>query len=219
MRAVRGAVVALLAAAQLTVGAGQASASSLPAFQHSWTRITPALAARMHWSWRPGCPVPLSQLRYVRVSFVGFDGTAHLGEIVVNASVLTPVVGEFRTLYGQRFAIRRMHLVDDYKGVDEASMGADNTTAFNCRPVSGTSSWSMHAYGEAIDLNPVENPSLLDHDPTKADPPAGQPYLSRNATRPGMVTGRVRADFAAYGWGWGGRWTDRDLMHFSSNGR
>jgi hypothetical protein len=173
----------------------------------------------MHYSWRPGCPVPLSQLRYVRVSFVGFDGAEHLGEIVVNAKVLTAVVGEFRSLYAQRFPIRRMHLVDDYKGVDEASMGVDNTSSFNCRPVLGTSSWSMHAFGEAIDLNPIENPSLLNHDPRKADPPAGQAYLNRSKARPGMVDATVRADFAAYGWGWGGHWSDRDLMHFSSNGR
>lgn len=219
MRAVRGALVALLAATQLMLSAGQASATGLPAFRHSWSRITPALAARMHWSWRPGCPVPLSQLRYVRVSFVGFDGAAHLGEIVVNAKVLTAVVGEFRVLYAQRFPIRRMHLVDDYRGVDEASMSVDNTSSFNCRPVLGTSSWSMHAFGEAIDLNPIENPSLLDHNPSKADPPAGQPYLNRSEARPGMVDATVRADFAAYGWGWGGHWSDRDLMHFSSNGR
>jgi hypothetical protein len=219
VRAVKAALVALLAASQLMLSSAQADATGLPAFRHSWTRITPALAARMHYSWRPGCPVPLSQLRYVRVSFVGFDGAAHLGEIVVNAKVLTAVVGEFRTLYAQRFPIRRMHLVDDYKGVDEASMGVDNTSSFNCRPVQGTSSWSMHAFGEAIDLNPIENPSLLNHDPNKADPPAGQPYLNRSKARPGMVNAAVRAAFGSYGWGWGGHWSDRDLMHFSSNGR
>jgi hypothetical protein len=219
VRAVRAALVALLASTQLMLASGQAGAAGLPAFRHSWSRITPALAARMHYSWRPGCPVPLSQLRYVRVSFVGFDGAEHLGEIVVNAKVLTAVVGEFRSLYAQRFPIRRMHLVDDYKGVDEASMGVDNTSSFNCRPVLGTSSWSMHAFGEAIDLNPIENPSLLNHDPRKADPPAGQAYLNRSKARPGMVDATVRADFAAYGWGWGGHWSDRDLMHFSSNGR
>ncbi len=208
-----------LACASLTALPGTAQASTLPAFQHSWTRITPALAARMRYSWRPSCPVPLSALRYVRVSFLGFDGEAHTGELVVNAAVLTTVVGEFRQLYAQRFAIRRMHLVDDYKGVDESSMQVDNTSAFNCRPVAGSTSWSMHAFGEAIDLNPVENPSLLDHDPHVADPPQGQAYLSRSKARPGMVDASVRAVFASYGWGWGGGWTDRDLMHFSANGK
>lgn len=217
MRAVRFVLVAvLLASAQLGLAPGEASAAGLPAFRHSWTRITPALAARMHYSWRPGCPVPLSQLRYVRVSFVGFDGKEHLGEIVVNAKVLTAVVGEFRALYAQRFRIHRMHLVDNYKGVDEASMGVDNTSGFNCRPVAHTTSWSMHAYGEAIDLNPIENPSL---EAGHADPPAGAPFLNRSKARPGMVNGGVRAVFASYGWGWGGLWSDRDLMHFSSNGK
>jgi poly-gamma-glutamate synthesis protein (capsule biosynthesis protein) len=218
-RPARALVVSLVLAGQLALGGGQAHASGLPAFRHAWSRITPALATRMHYSWRPGCPVPLSQLRYVRVSYVGFDGRPHYGEIVVNAKVLTAVVGEFRRLYAMRFPIRRMHLVDDYKGVDEASMGVDNTSSFNCRPVQGSSSWSMHAFGEAIDLNPIENPSLLNHDPYKADPPAGQAYLDRSRARPGMVDASVRAAFSAYGWGWGGHWSDRDLMHFSSNGK
>ena len=103
--------------------------------------------------------------------------------------------------------------------VDSLKLCGQNTSSFNCRPVAGSSSWSMHAYGEAIDLNPVENPSLLDHNPHKADPPAGQAYLNRSPVRPGMVTASTRAVFAAYGWGWGGHWSDRDLMHFSSNGR
>ena len=219
LRLPRAAAALVLACASLTAVQTSAQASALPAFQHSWSTITPALATRMRYSWRPGCPVPLSALRYVRVSFVGFDGKSHTGEIVVNAAVLTTVVGEFRALYNQGFEIRRMHLVDNYKGVDEASMQVDNTSSFNCRVVSGQTSWSMHAFGEAIDINPIENPSLLDHDPHVADPPQGQAYLDRSVTRPGMVTDAVRAVFASYGWGWGGHWTDRDLMHFSSNGK
>jgi D-alanyl-D-alanine carboxypeptidase len=211
--------VVLFAATLLQLPTPAKAATALPAFRHSWTRITPALAYRMRYSWHAGCPVPLSGLRYVRVTFLGFDGRAHTGEIVVNAKVLTAVVGEFAALYADRFPIRRMHLVDNYKGVDEASMSVDNTSSFNCRPVSGTSSWSMHAFGEAIDLNPVENPSLLNHDPHVADPPQGQAYLSRSKARPGMVDASVRAVFASYGWGWGGNWSDRDLMHFSSNGK
>jgi hypothetical protein len=74
----------------------------------------------------------------------------------------------------------------------------------------------MHAYGRAIDLNPIENPSL---EAGRADPPAGEPYLSRGRARPGMVNGSVTAVFRSYGWGWGGHWSDRDLMHFSSNGK
>jgi hypothetical protein len=218
-RLARAAAAVVMAAASLTLVPTGAQAAALPAFHHSWTRITPALAQRMRYSWRPGCPVPLSALRYVRVSFVGFDGAAHTGEIVVNAAVLTTVVGEFRALYAQRFEIRRMHLVDNYKGVDESSMQVDNTSSFNCRQVAGQSSWSMHAFGEAIDLNPVENPSLLNHDPHVADPPQGQSYLSRSKARPGMVNASVRAVFASYGWGWGGHWSDRDLMHFSANGK
>jgi hypothetical protein len=111
-----------------------------------------------------------------------------------------------------------MRSVDAYRANDDRSMAADNTSAFNCRFVSGTSRWSMHAYGEAIDVNPVENPYV---NGSRVQPPAGQAYLDRSNFRPGMaVPGRslVRA-FAAVGWKWGGRWRGTpDYQHFSTTG-
>jgi D-alanyl-D-alanine carboxypeptidase-like protein len=189
-----------------------------PPFVAQVTRVT---RTDLPYSWRPGCPVAPAQLRRLRLAYWGFDGERHLGELVVNARVAGDVQIVFRRLYQARFPIRRMRPIDVYKGNDRASMAADNTSAFNCRLVAlpGAKSWSMHAYGEAIDVNTVENPFV--HGST-VSPPAGRAYLDRSRMRPGMaVEGSVlvRA-FDAVGWGWGGRWTtSRDYQHFSTTGR
>ena len=126
------------------------------------------------------------------------------------------VVDEF----GERFPIRRMRPIDAYRGSDDRSMAADNTSAFNCRyaVAAGPKRWSVHAYGEAIDVNPVENPYL---EGGKVRPAAGKPYLDRARARPGMAVrgGRLVAAFALVGWLWGGRWTGSpDFQHFSKTG-
>jgi hypothetical protein len=170
-------------------------------------------------SWRPGCPVPLASLRLVRVTHWGFDDRAHQGELVVHRGWAEEVVSVFRTLYRERFPIRRMRLVDHYGADDRESMRHDNTSAFNCRTVSGTTTWSQHAYGRAIDVNPVENPYVAG---SHVSPPRGRRFLDRTDVRPGMV---VEGDvvwraFRQIGWGWGGSWSSAsDYQHFSANGR
>jgi hypothetical protein len=164
--------------------------------------------------------VPPGSLREIRLSFVGFDGHRHVGAIVVNAAVTQAVIRVFRTLYHDRFPIRRMEPVDAFHGSDVRSMAADNTSGFNCRlaVASGSPGWSMHAYGEAIDVNTVENPYFESgHAP---QPPAGAAFADRADHRPGMAyPGGVLVDaFARIGWGWGGYWTDPDFQHFSING-
>jgi hypothetical protein len=189
-----------------------------PPFVVLQTRVT---RSDLPYSWRPGCPVGPAQLRRLRLAYWGFDGERHLGELVVNTRVAGEVKVVFRRLYQARFPIRRMRPIDAYKGNDSASMAADNTSAFNCRLVAvpGAKNWSMHAYGEAIDVNTVENPFVYG---STVSPPAGRAYLDRSRVRPGMaVEGSVlvRA-FDAVGWGWGGRWTtSRDYQHFSTTGR
>ena len=131
--------------------------------------------------------------------------------------VAADVVGVFRRLYAARFPIRRMRPVSAYRGSDDASMAADNTSSFNCRRAVGASSsaWSMHAYGLAIDVNPVENPYVLGG---RARPPAGRSYLDRAHARPGMATpgGVLVRAFERAGWSWGGRWAGTpDYQHFS----
>ena len=183
-----------------------------------------ATVSRVQWadlrhSYRAGCPVGPPDLRTLQLTYWGFDRQAHTGKLIVHRRVARDVVAVFRKLYAARFPIRRMVPVSVYRGSDDASMAADNTSAFNCRFVGGTRRWSMHAYGEAIDLNPVENPYVRG---THVSPPAGRRYLDRTTYRAGMaVEGgvAVRA-FDAAGWKWGGRWSGSlDYQHFSTTGR
>ncbi len=171
-------------------------------------------------SWRPGCPVPLRDLRVVTASYRGFDGRRHTGRIVVHRDVARGVLTVLRRLYAAGFPIRRMVPVDAYGGSDFRSIEADNTSAFNCRYVDGTTRWSEHAYGRAIDLNPIENPYVTAAGTTSHA--ASRPFLRRSPYRPGMAVegGLVVRAFEAAGWSWGGRWSgDRDYQHFSASGR
>jgi hypothetical protein len=177
-------------------------------------------AADLPSTWREGCPVGPEDLRRVTLPYWGFDDVAHTGTMIVNASVVEAVATVFTSLFDQRFPIRLMQPVDAYGGSDDASIAADNTAGFNCRTAvaNGPPKWSQHAYGLAIDVNPVENPSVLNG---VVYPPSGAAYLSRDDVRPGMAVpgGPLVSAFDAIGWGWGGRWSEVDYQHFSQNGR
>jgi hypothetical protein len=181
--------------------------------------IEPQLRERMTGvSWHPGCPVGLNRLRLLRVDHWGFDGEVHRGRLVVHRDSAQPMLRTMRELFALRFPIRRMRLVDAYGADDHRSMAADNTSAFNCRFVAGTSRWSEHAYGHAIDVNPVENPYVSGG---HVSPPAGAAYLDRSQRVPGLIhrRGPVVAAFAAAGWEWGGNWSSpKDYQHFSAGG-
>jgi hypothetical protein len=190
-----------------------------PRFRGSVSAIDRSTRSRMRWSWRPGCPVGLADLRLLRLDHWGFDRRVHRGELVVHRDQARRVLGVMERLFRLGYPIRRMRLVDDYRADDDRSMAANNTSAFNCRPVAGTSRWSEHAYGRAIDVNPVQNPYVAGG---HVSPPAGRRYADRAGRAPGMIHAGdavVRA-FAAAGWGWGGAWrTARDYQHFSASGR
>jgi D-alanyl-D-alanine carboxypeptidase len=193
------------------------SAVYAPPFSSNVARVT---AGQLPHSWRPGCPVAPSRLRRVRVTYWGFDRRAHTGAFVANEDAVPALVHVFSRLYAVRFPIRRLRPIDAYGGNDERSLAADNTAAFNCRYVVGPGPrrWSAHAYGEAIDVNPVENPYL---EGGRVHPRAGRSYLRRSLVRPGMATpgGPLVHIFAAVGWKWGGRWTGSpDYQHFSATG-
>lgn len=183
--------------------------------------ISTIAADRLPYSWRAGCPVATSDLRLITATYVSFSGAIASGELVVHRDVAANVLTLLRQLFEMRYPIARMELVDKYGGDDERSMAANNTSAFNCRPVSGRPGiWSQHAYGRAIDLNPVQNPLISRSG--KISPPAGAVYLNRSIKRPGMITARddVVSAFDAIGWKWGGYWSDsRDYQHFSLTGR
>jgi hypothetical protein len=192
-----------------------------PPFHATVAPIGPELRAGMTGrSWRPGCPVGFSDLRLVTAPHWGFDGRVHSGRLVVRRTVAQPIVRVLERLYARRFPIRRMRLIDAYGASDFRSIEADNTSAFNCRRVEGTSRWSMHAYGLAIDVNPIENPYVTADG--RVAHAASRPYIDRTPVRPGMAYpgGTLVESFESIGWGWGGTWSGgRDYQHFSANGR
>ena len=177
--------------------------------------------------WEPGCPVPLSQLRVLSLTYHGFDGRTHWGQLVVNENAVTPLAAAFGRLYAIGFEIHHMQLSDTYGPTSGRPADGDFTASFECRQASAspcnglsnktTGSWSEHAYGEAVYLNPVENPYVgcgMTRDPISLS------YVNRSRLRRGMVTAAVVAAFTGAGWGWGGAWTGstKDYMHFSATG-
>jgi hypothetical protein len=201
--------------------AAVALALAAPPFQATVTPIGPELRATMTGrSWHAGCPVGLSQLRLVTARHFRFDGQVRTGRLVVHRTAAAPVVRVLRRLYERRFPIRRMRLIDAYGGSDFRSIEADNTSAFNCRRVEGTNRWSLHAYGVAIDVNPIENPYVTADG--RVAHRTSRPYVDRTRIRPGMAYagGTLVEAFRAIGWGWGGTWAGaRDYQHFSATGR
>jgi hypothetical protein len=195
------------------------AAALVPGFHAKIQPIPPATRARMTGvSWHPGCPVPLSDLRLLTLTYRGFDGRTHTGQLVANRDAASALVGVFRRLYAARFPIRRMQPVDAYGGDDYRSIEADNTSAFNCRAATGSTHWSQHAYGRAIDVNPIENPYVSGGTTSHR---ASTPYLDRSRRRPGMAFegGVLVGAFRSAGWGWGGSWNGiKDYQHFSATG-
>ncbi len=176
-------------------------------------------------SWSEGCPVALRDLRRVTVAFVDFSGASRTGVIVVHRDVSAAVVRVFAALYVARFPLTSVEPIEAFGGDDDRSTVANNTSAFNCRPSFGangapTKRWSQHAYGRAVDVNPVQNPYVL-ADGSVLDP-AARRYVDRRLGEPGMVVagGAVVKAFAAEGWKWGGNWrSTKDYQHFSVTGR
>ena len=168
------------------------AADAAPPFAFHAAQLTQARRHRLYGSsWRPGCPVSLDDLRFVALSYVGFDGAAHRGELVVNRDGAS-----------------------DYRSIE-----ADNTSAFNCRRATGATRWSQHAYGRAVDVNTIENPYVYANGTTTHA--ASRPFLDRANHRAGMAYGggTLVEAFKQAGWGWGGDWPGpTDYQHFSANG-
>jgi hypothetical protein len=169
-------------------------------------------------TWKPGCPVADADLSWVRLAFIGFDGARHTGELLVNRSVAGDLVSVFRQLYAAKFPLEEMRITRADELDAPPTGDGNNTGAFNCRPVRGATTYSQHAYGLAIDVNPFQNPY------TKGDlvlPELASSYLDRSWVRPGMIEpdGPVVRAFSSIGWTWGGTWHSlKDLQHFSQNG-
>ena len=173
-------------------------------------------AAELGETWRPGCPVGPQELRQLDLNFVDADGTIRRGSMVVHRDLADDVVEIFAELERLRYPITKMQTVDRYRGAeDELSMRDNNTSAFNCRPLPGSSAWSQHAYGRAIDINPLFNPYITSGG--DLEPATAGDYLDRTRDIPGMLhadSPAVRV-FTDRGWRWGGAWRDPiDYQHF-----
>ena len=175
--------------------------------------------------WHTGCPVALSNLRLLTVTHRDFDGHDQTGQLIVHTTVARALEGVFGQLHKLRFPIRHMRLADAYGPRRGRPRDGDVSASFACRQAvsspcpgaGGARSWSNHAYGRAVDLNPIENPYV---GCGQTRDPRTKPYRDRSRHRPGMVTRRVIKAFASIGWGWGGSWTGntKDYMHFSVTG-
>ena len=194
-------------------------AAATPEFSGQVQPLNEADRARMTGvSWREGCPTPLASLRKLTFSRWTSEGTLATGELIVAESAAHDVLSVFQTLYEAKFPVHSAKTIDAYNGSDDASMADNNTSAFNCRKVGGTTRWSEHASGLALDLNPLQNPMVKG---SRVYPPEGKNWLDRADVRPGMITDgdvAVKA-FAAIGWKWGGHWNSlKDYQHFSKSG-
>jgi hypothetical protein len=170
-------------------------------------------------TWAPGCPVRAGDLAWVVLTFRGFDGHRHTGELLVNATVVRGIVRVFHRLWNARFPIEQMVITGRSNTHARPTGDGNDTVAFNCRPVRGATVYSQHAYGLAVDVNPFQNPYVKGR---LVLPELAGSYTRRTWLRPGMITphGAVVRAFASIGWSWGGSWHSlKDLQHFSKNGR
>ena len=165
-------------------------------------------------SFGEGCIIKRQDLRYLRVLYYGFDGRTHIGELICDKELADDFLDIFLELYKNDYPIEKMKLVDDYNGDDELSMEDNNTSCFNYREVPGSTHLSQHAYGRAIDINPLYNPYVTEDGYTPYN--AGD-YVDRDKNTPYKIDSddlccRV---FKKHGFVWGGDWNSvKDYQHF-----
>jgi len=199
---------ALLIAVVLASGAAKFEGTAAPLDEALKAKVTGV-------SWKEGCPVPLAGLRLLKLKYWGFDGAVHDGQLLVNEAVVKDLLDIFEELFDAKFPIESMRLIDDFNASDDASMEANNTTSFNCRPITGQSKgFSKHSWGRAIDINPKTNPYVSK---SSVEPKSGSAYVDRTKTYQGGITegGVVFEAFKKRGWAWGGSWkSPKDFQHF-----
>ncbi len=170
-------------------------------------------------TWEEGCPVPPEDLRYLTLSFIGFDGLPHTGEMVVHADYAPGIVAIFEELFVSKFPIEEMRIVEPRDAVPPHFGDTNNPSSFVCRKVTGGSRFSEHASGLAIDINPFQNPYVRGQAVIPAISPS---FGDRSWERSGMIqpNSQVVGAFTRIGWKWGGNWKSlKDYQHFSHNGR
>lgn len=200
---------------ELTNTVAPGYADGRPAFTVSRGAVT---EADLGASWQQGCPVGPADLLHLDVSHVTADGGQGEGRLTVHRDVADDVTAFFAELYRQRLPVTSIQPAADFGGDDDAMMAVNNTSAFNCRPVVGGTGWSRHAFGRAIDINPLVNPYVKG---TLVLPPNGEPWVDRTVYEPGMLRdndGLVVLVRSTPRWRWGGDWfTLKDYQHVDAS--
>ena len=208
----------LIAAVALAVVASAAGADSFNA------KVTPlpknVRATMTGVTWQPDCPVGFKDLRLITSVYHDPKGATKTGKLVVHRDAAAALVRVLKRIWRADFPIARMQLIDAYGGDDWKSIEANNTSAFNCRKATGSKNWSNHAYGRAIDINPIQNPYVSGG---KVFHKASWRYIDRSQRKSPLeilAGDAVTRAFAAEGWSWGGSWSGtKDYQHFSVDGR
>ncbi len=211
----------VLVSASVLAEDSKPSSNRLPPYESSIQPLSKAMMQKMAGrSWHEGCPVPRSDLRLVRVRAINLEGQSYLGELVVHHLVAKDVTRIFKRIYKARFPIASMRPISEFQGDDQKSMKANNSSGFNCRlKTSHKDTFSSHAYGIAIDINPLWNPYISTKGVVK--PAEAQAFTDRSLAQPGLITRNdpLRLAFRHFNWQWGGLWhRNRDYQHFMKKG-
>ncbi len=193
----------------------QPHADGRPDFSSS---VSAVAAADLGESWRSGCPVGPGQLVHIDLTHIDGAGGVASGRLTVHRDVADEVTRIFAELYRRRVPLTSVRPAAEFGGDDDAMMAVNNTSGFNCRAVVNGSGWSRHAYGRAIDINPLVNPYVRGD---QVLPPAGTAWVDRSQYQPGMLfSGEpVVALVRSLGWRWGGDWTSlKDYQHIDTTG-
>ncbi|ELS04938.1 hypothetical protein Xen7305DRAFT_00046740 [Xenococcus sp. PCC 7305] len=187
--------------------------------------IPPDIRGKMiNVTWRDNrkCPIQLEELVMLEVNHWDYEREVVKGTLIVHRDVAKPLSEVFKELFDIKFPIQSMLPAYEFDGDDIKSMKANNTSAFNCRLVEDARKWSQHAYGKAVDINPLFNPYI------KGDvtlPESGRQYEARTCNEPNNYPGMICVgspvikEFEKIGWKWGGYWNSlKDYQHFSQNG-
>ena len=179
--------------------------------------VEPVTRETVRATWNEECPLHFDELSLLTLTYWNFEEEVTTGRLVTNTAVVDDVVAAFAGLFEIGFPIERLALVDEYDGDDKAAMRANVTSSFNCRYVDGTERWSNHAFGLAIDINPLINPWAREGNVL---PLEGTQYADRGVVLPGMINigDAAITVFSKLGWSWGGVWQSADYMHFSQPG-
>lgn len=172
-------------------------------------------------SYKQDCPISLKDLRYLNLTYLDFQGNKKVGELIVHTMVSKEIVDIFKTLYESKYPIYKMELVSNFNGNDFNSIEANNTSAYNCRNIEGTKKYSRHAYGKAIDINPIQNPyiskkgQIYHKESLKYQIRVHKDLNISNDKAMILDTDIVIKMFKKYNWIWGGYWNSiKDYQHF-----